>query len=66
MANSTGISKTAGRIGSLLCTVGVIAFFIGVFGGPRAFAFAGVGLMITSLVGFFVEEQSQRNLNLSK
>ena len=50
----------AGFIGSLLCAAGVIAFFIGIFGGPRSFAVAGVALMAASLVGFFVEEQSQR------
>ena len=66
MANSTGLSKTAGRIGSLLCTVGVIAFFIGIFGGPRSFAFAGLGLMIASFVAFFLEEHSVRKLTLSK
>jgi len=60
MSNSTGMSKFAGRVGSLLCAAGVIAFFIGIFGGPRSFAFAGVALMVFSLVGFFVEEQGNR------
>ena len=54
------MSKTAGRIGSLLCALGVVAFFFGVFGGPRQFAFAGVAMMAASLVGFFVEEQGNR------
>jgi len=54
------MSKFAGRVGSLLCAAGVIAFFIGIFGGPRSFAFAGVALMVFSLVGFFVEEQGNR------
>lgn len=54
------MSKLAGRIGSLLCGLGVIAFFVGIFGGPRSFAFAGVAMMAASLVGFFVEEQGNR------
>ncbi len=55
------MSKSVGRLASLLCAAGVIAFFIGIFGGPRVFAFVGVALMAASLVGFFIEEQSQRN-----
>ena len=54
------MSKTVGRIGSLLCTAGVVAFFIGIFGGPRTLAFAGVALMAASLVAFFIEEQGNR------
>lgn len=54
------MAKTAGRIGSLLCAAGVVSFFIGIFGGPRSLAFAGVALMAASLVGFFVEEQINR------
>ena len=50
-----------GRVASLLCAVGVLAFFFGIFGGPRTFAFAGVALMAASLVGFFIEEKSHRN-----
>lgn len=50
------MSKTAGRIGSLLCAAGVIAFFIGIFGGPRTLAFVGVALMIASMAGFYIEE----------
>ena len=60
MGNSTGISKMAGRAGSLLVAVGVAAFFIGIFGGPRVLAFAGVAMMAASLVGFFIEEQGLR------
>lgn len=54
------MEKTAGYVGSLLCAAGVIAFFIGIFGGPRTFAISGVLLMVASLVGFFVEEQISR------
>ena len=50
----------AGRAGSLLVAVGVAAFFIGIFGGPRVLAFAGVAMMAASLVGFFIEEQGLR------
>lgn len=60
MNNSTGLSKTAGRIGALLCAAGVITFFIGIFGGPRSFAFAGIALMIASMAGFYIEEFSAR------
>jgi hypothetical protein len=60
MAKSTGSSKLAGRLGSLLAAAGVIAFFIGIFGGPRNFAFAGVAMMAASMVGFFIEEQGVR------
>ena len=50
----------AGRLASLICALGVVAFFIGIFGGPRSFAFAGVAMMVASMVGFFVEEQGDR------
>jgi len=60
MNSSSGISKTAGRAGSLLCAVGVVAFFIGIFGGPRMLAFVGIALMASSMVGFFIEEQGYR------
>ena len=60
MDNPNALSKTAGRIGSFLALLGVAAFFIGIFGGPRTFAFAGVAMMAASLVGFFVEEQATR------
>lgn len=55
----------AGRAGSLLCTVGVILFFIGIFGGPRALVFAGLALMAASLVGFFVQEHIHRRIEYS-
>jgi len=58
MANSTAFSKLAGGISSLLAVVGVIAFFVGIFGGPRSFAFAGLALIVASLVGYFIEEQA--------
>ncbi len=50
----------AGRAGSLLAALGVVAFFFGVFGGPRTFAFVGLAMMAASLVGFFIEEQANR------
>lgn len=56
MSNPSGISKLAGRVGMLLMLLGLAAFFIGIFGGPRTFAFAGVGMMVLSIVGFAVEE----------
>ncbi len=60
MDNSSGFSKLAGRISSLLAILGVIAFFIGIFGGPRSFAFAGLAMIVASLVGYFIEEQANR------
>jgi hypothetical protein len=60
MAKSSGSGRTAGRLGSLLCAAGVIAFFIGISGGPRVLAFVGVGLMAVSLVGFYLEEYQER------
>ena len=55
-----GISKIFGHISAMLCTFGVVAFFIGIFGGPRTWAFAGLAMMIASLAGFFIEESASR------
>jgi hypothetical protein len=60
MAKSTGTARIAGLAGSAVCAAGVIAYFIGIFGGPRNFAFVGVALMLASMVAFFVEEQINR------
>jgi hypothetical protein len=60
MAKSTGTARTVGLVGSVLCGAGVISYFVGIFGGPRTFAFAGIALMATSLVAFFIEEQINR------
>jgi len=60
MAKSTGTARIAGLAGSVVCAAGVIAYFIGIFGGPRTFAFAGIALMAASLVAFFIEEQINR------
>lgn len=60
MKTSSGLSKTAGHLGSALAAFGVIAFFIGIFGGPRQFAFAGLAMFVAAGVGFFIEEQGLR------
>ena len=60
MANSSGISKLSGRLGMFLVALGAVAFFIGIFGGPRELAFVGLAMMVVSLIAFFVEEQAQR------
>ena len=60
MNNSTGMSKTAGRFASLLAALAVLSFIVGIFGGPRAFAFAGVAMFVLAFAGFFVEEQMSR------
>ena len=46
----------AGRFGLLLMFAGLAAFFFGIFGGPRSYAFAGVAMMVASIVAFFLEE----------
>ncbi len=61
MDNSTGISKLSGRLGSVLLALGVVSYFVGIFGGPRVLAFVGLGMMIVSLVAFFVEEKGQQH-----
>ncbi|MGB7200827.1 MAG: hypothetical protein WBD16_01015 [Pyrinomonadaceae bacterium] len=60
MSQSTGMARTAGRLGSLMCAAGVVAFFVGIFGGQRGYAFVGLALMVVSLVMFFIEEQANR------
>lgn len=50
----------AGRIGSVFALVGVLFFFLGIFGAPRVLAFAGLGLMILAVVAFFLEERGER------
>lgn len=54
------MARTAGRLGSLVCAAGVVAFFVGIFGGQRVYAFVGLALMVVSLVMFFIEEQANR------
>ena len=60
MSKSNGSGRMAGLAGGLLCAAGVVAFFIGIFGGPRVLAFVGIGLMAVSLIGFFLEESARR------
>jgi len=60
MGNSNDSGKMAGHLGALLVTVGVISFMVGIFGGPRWAAFAGVAMMAVSLAAFFIEESAQR------
>ncbi len=59
MANS-GMSKLAGTIGSLLAGIGTIAFFVGLFGGPRTLVLVGAAMGAAALVAFFVEESGNR------
>jgi len=47
-------------LGMFLVALGAVAFFIGIFGGPRELAFVGLAMMVVSLIAFFVEEQAQR------
>lgn len=60
MTEATGISKIAGRTGSLLLVVGLAAFLIGLFGPVRNVMFVGIGLMLLSFASFFIEEFGPR------
>lgn len=50
----------AGRAGTLMAIVGVLAFFLGLFGPVRTPVFAGVALIALALCAYFVEELAQR------
>jgi hypothetical protein len=65
MGNLTGMAKTAGLFGSLLCAAGVVVFFIGLFIGPKSGVIVGSALMVASLIGFFIEEQGNRKRRAS-
>ncbi len=60
MRETNAISKLAGSIGGVAGLVGVVLFFAGIFGAPRMFAFAGLGLIGIWLVSYFVEEFGPR------
>ena len=60
MSEASAISKLAGSIGGLAGLVGVVLFFLGIFGAPRTFAFVGLGLIGISLTAFFLEEFGPR------
>ncbi len=56
MNKASAISKLASTVGGLAGFVGVVLFFLGIFGAPRTFAFVGLALIGISLVAFFLEE----------
>ena len=60
MANSTAMKKTAGKAGSLFALLGVLLFFLGIFGAPRSLAFTGLALMVAAVAAFSVEEYAGR------
>ena len=61
MAQATNMSKLAGTAGSILALVGMLIFFIGVFGyGPKSFVIAGVATIAVALAAFFYQEFSSR------
>jgi len=64
MAKSIGSARTAGLAGSVLLAAGVLAFFVGIFGGPRGLAFAGVALIVASFIAFYVEEFQNRRTSV--
>ena len=50
-----------GRVAHLLAFLGLIGFFLGVFGlGPRMALMAGIALIVASLVAYFLEEYQLR------
>lgn len=50
-----------GRMAHLLAFVGLIGFFLGVFGlGPRIAMMVGIALIVASLVSYFLEEYQLR------
>ena len=59
------MSKMAGRAGSLFGVVGLLLFLFGIFGAPRALAFTGLALIITSFIAFFIEEAAVRRASAS-
>jgi hypothetical protein len=60
MAQVPASVKTFGRFAGLVCAVGVISFFAGLFIAPRAFAIGGVALMVLSVALFWIEEIGHR------
>ena len=56
MAYKSGGSNMVGKLGSLLSGVGVLVFFLGVFGFGKMLVLAGVGLIVVGLVSYFIEE----------
>ncbi|HTH51555.1 MAG TPA: hypothetical protein VL501_06465 [Pyrinomonadaceae bacterium] len=63
MAAVSGSTKAIGRVAGLVCTVGVLSFFAGLFIAPRVFAIAGVGLMVLSVALFWIEEMGRRSVH---
>jgi hypothetical protein len=49
-------SRTIGRLGGLLALAGILIFFLGVFGLGKMLVIVGVGVIIVSLVAFFIDE----------
>lgn len=63
MAEVSGSTRSIGRFGSLVLTVGLISFFGGLFFFPRMFVLIGVGLMAISVALFWIEETGRRRLH---
>ncbi|HEV7698741.1 MAG TPA: hypothetical protein VGO43_00785 [Pyrinomonadaceae bacterium] len=57
MAAATGISRMAGRAGSLMAVIGLLTLLSAVFGlTPRTFVLVGVALFVLALAMFVMEE----------
>ena len=62
MAETSGSTKTIGRLASLVCAVGFISFLAGLFVAPRPVMLAGIALLVLSLILFWLEESGQRRI----
>jgi len=63
MAKASGSTRSLGRFGSLVLTIGLISFFGGLFFFPRAFVLIGVGLLVLAVALFWIEETGYRRLH---
>jgi hypothetical protein len=61
MEETKGVSKMAGKAGSLLLLVGFLTYISAVFSViPRMFLLVGVILIVLSFAAFFVEDFAPR------
>ena len=61
MSETSGISKLAGRAGTLMTVIGLAVYFFGLFGPVRNVIFVGVALIALSFAAYFVEEFGPRS-----
>ena len=64
MAQSNSMSKMARNAGAFTAAVGLLAFFVGVFGfAPKMVMIVGIGFIAISLAAFYAEEIGHRKLS---